>query len=153
MKIVTNIQSALKKLNYFVRRTPAAAMIVLEDTATRIQTRMNERKPVQYPIQWDSEKQRRAFFATNGFGHGIPYNRTGNTKWSIQKSFGEVNLFAPHPAGPVFGRMPDGNWWQSRIHRGTWPVLKTVLTDELAKLPKAIMDKLKIVINDVEGMQ
>jgi hypothetical protein len=32
---------------------------------------------VKYPIQWTSEKQRRAFFATNGFGAGIPYRRTG----------------------------------------------------------------------------
>lgn len=32
--------------------------------------------PVVYPIQWKSEKQRRAFFATKGFGKGIPYHRT-----------------------------------------------------------------------------
>lgn len=32
--------------------------------------------PVRYPIQWKSEKQRRAFFATKGFGKGIPYKRT-----------------------------------------------------------------------------
>lgn len=30
----------------------------------------------RYPIQWKSLKQKRAFFATNGFGHGIPYKRT-----------------------------------------------------------------------------
>lgn len=33
--------------------------------------------PVKYPIEWTSERQRRAFFATNGFGSGIPYQRTG----------------------------------------------------------------------------
>ena len=33
--------------------------------------------PVKYPIAWTSEKQRRAFFATDGFGNGIPYKRTG----------------------------------------------------------------------------
>jgi len=31
---------------------------------------------VKYPIQWTSEKQRRAFFATNGFGRGIPTVRS-----------------------------------------------------------------------------
>lgn len=31
---------------------------------------------VKYPIQWTSVKQRRAFFASNGFGAGIPYKRT-----------------------------------------------------------------------------
>lgn len=33
--------------------------------------------PVQYPIQWTSDKQRKAFFATDGFGGGIPTVRTG----------------------------------------------------------------------------
>lgn len=33
--------------------------------------------PVKYPIRWKSERQRRAFFATNGFGKGIPYRRSG----------------------------------------------------------------------------
>jgi len=32
---------------------------------------------VKYPIQWTTEKQRRAFFATDGFGGGIPTMRTG----------------------------------------------------------------------------
>lgn len=31
--------------------------------------------PVRYPIRWASEKQRKAYFATNGFGKGIPYKR------------------------------------------------------------------------------
>ena len=47
----------------------------------------NERQGLQYypprvlhgegnPYQWQSERQRRAFFATNGFGRGIPSERT-----------------------------------------------------------------------------
>jgi hypothetical protein len=35
---------------------------------------------VKYPIRWKSERQRRAFFASNGFGSGIPYRRTGALK-------------------------------------------------------------------------
>lgn len=40
---------------------------------------------VKYPIQWRSEKQRRAFFATNGFGAGIPTQRTGKLQdgWKV----------------------------------------------------------------------
>jgi len=40
---------------------------------------------VKYPIQWTSEKQRRAFFATKGFGRGIPTKRTGKLQasWKI----------------------------------------------------------------------
>ena len=36
--------------------------------------------PVKRPFRWASERQRRAFFATNGFGHGIPYVRTNALK-------------------------------------------------------------------------
>lgn len=36
-----------------------------------------EPKKPSYPILWQSEKQRRAFFATDGFGSGIPYQRSG----------------------------------------------------------------------------
>lgn len=32
--------------------------------------------PNYYPIKWQTAKQRRAFFATNGFGGGIPHQRT-----------------------------------------------------------------------------
>lgn len=32
------------------------------------------------PYKWESEKQRRAYFASNGFGYGIPYKRRGNLK-------------------------------------------------------------------------
>lgn len=36
----------------------------------------------KYPIRWKSERQRRAFFATDGFGKGIPYQRTGGLQRS-----------------------------------------------------------------------
>lgn len=32
----------------------------------------------RYPIQWTSPRQRMAFFASNGFGRGIPTQRSGN---------------------------------------------------------------------------
>jgi hypothetical protein len=33
--------------------------------------------PPNYPIKWKTARQRRAFFASNGFGRGIPTQRTG----------------------------------------------------------------------------
>ncbi len=32
--------------------------------------------PEDYPLEWTSEKQQRAYFVTDGFGAGIPYRRT-----------------------------------------------------------------------------
>lgn len=38
--------------------------------------------------KWQSEKQRKAYFATNGFGAGIPYQRTDNLRngWNFKES-------------------------------------------------------------------
>lgn len=41
--------------------------------------------PVVYPIKWKTAKQRKAFFATDGFGQGIPTRRTNKLAdgWKI----------------------------------------------------------------------
>src|SRR5262245_21771646 len=40
---------------------------------------------VKRPIRWKSARQRRAYFASNGFGRGIPSRRTGRLQnaWEI----------------------------------------------------------------------
>lgn len=50
---------------------------ILPDFRRRIAKVTETPGPPRYPIRWKSERQRRAFFATNGFGKGIPYRRTG----------------------------------------------------------------------------
>lgn len=113
----------------------------LFQTATNIKVRMAEPgKPIQYPVQWDSEKQRRAFFATNGFGKGIPYKRTGAYElgWKVNRVAFGATLSNAHPAGAI-GGMASG--WQSRIHRNRWNYLLKVLSDELAKIPDQIRNK------------
>lgn len=48
---------------------------------------------VKYPIRWASERQRRAFFATNGFGRGIPTQRTNALKdgWKlVMNAYGDT---------------------------------------------------------------
>lgn len=44
---------------------------------------------VHYPIQWTSEKQRLAFFASDGFGHGIPYTRSNELPqaWHVRGDY------------------------------------------------------------------
>lgn len=41
--------------------------------------------PSDYPLEWTSEKQRKAYFATDGFGAGIPFKRSGKMSqaWQI----------------------------------------------------------------------
>jgi hypothetical protein len=44
--------------------------------------------------------------------------------------------------------MPTANFWQSRIHRQTWPKLHIVLAEELKKLPSAIMASLRVAFSE-----
>lgn len=41
---------------------------------------------VKRPLEWQSQKQRRAFFATNGFGRGFGARRTGRLRsgWQVK---------------------------------------------------------------------
>lgn len=152
ISITTTVNKAWQIINRFATKFPNGTIQVLEATAKRVQKRMNvEGDEITYPIQWDSQKQRKAFFATNGFGKGIPYQRTfgSASAWQVQSFANGVRLSAPHPAGAVSG-MPNQNWWQSKIHKGRWPWLKTELYVELARLPAEIMDALKVSWNEAK---
>jgi hypothetical protein len=43
--------------------------------------------PPRYPIRWSSERQRKAYFASRGFGRGIPSRRTGEIVGAWQGEF------------------------------------------------------------------
>lgn len=135
----------IEDLPGFVHQLVFGVRDVLVETAERVKARMSESgAPVTYPVQWDSPIQRKAYFASEGFGKGIPYERTNHypLSWLVDvKPYGAI-LHAPHPAGAV-GGLPSG--WQSRIHRGRWPHLLTVLFEELARVPAEISNKFRVV--------
>jgi hypothetical protein len=139
------------KLKVYVDALFKAALEGMHQTAENVKIRMMEEgKPIQYPVQWDSERQRRAFFATNGFGKGIPYQRTHQYRlsWKTERQpiAGQyrVVLSGKHPAGAV-GGMVKGSQWQSRIHRNRWNYLPQILFEELAKLPNEVSNRIKAV--------
>ncbi len=69
--VINDLKTAPRKF----RRLYRARIVAIQDrTLRRLQT---PAPPVKYPIQWKTQKQRRAYFATNGFGKGIPTRRTG----------------------------------------------------------------------------
>lgn len=116
----------------------------LYETASNVKIRMSETgKPVEYPVQWDSEKQRKFVMAKLRRENNLPYRRTGAYERSYiveRQPFG-VTLHAPHPAGAI-GGIASG--WQSRIHRGRWNYLLQILSDELNKLPDLIRNKFEV---------
>lgn len=57
----------------------------------------------KYPIRWTSERQRRAYFATKGFGRGIPTRRTGalSKGWDVNVDVDQVSRIEAYRAALV----------------------------------------------------
>ena len=127
---------------------PKVSRLTIYRRAQAIQQRMKVpgARP-SYPIQWDSEKQRRAFFATKGFGKGIPYRRTGEYQaaWKVT-SLGEIGYRVANEkkqAGPIAG---DIFGTQSKIHRGRWTHFRKTIDEELKALPEEIRKEINTSI-------
>lgn len=117
----------------------------LAEVSEAIRRRMSEEgKPSTSPVKWDSPKQRRAYFATDGFGHGIPYVRKGNygRGWTVTEIRSGYKIANGHPAGAIGGRPATG--WQSRIHRGRWNYLPKIFAQEIHKLPRILLENLRV---------
>ena len=72
---------ALTLINDTAGTAPEFMRVLWTRTATRLGRATVQKLAAQpgkpkYPIRWKTERQRRAFFATNGFGRGIPTQRT-----------------------------------------------------------------------------
>ena len=79
---VTRRGGGLKRARRIAREWPDTVWVAATNTQRVVEPKLLQDmakapgKP-KYPIAWQSERQRRAFFATNGFGRGIPTRRTG----------------------------------------------------------------------------
>jgi len=105
---------------------------------------------VKRPIEWTSEKQRKAFFATDGFGAGIPYKRTGKLQagWgllAVQNLDGSTLILQnmAEAAKYVYGffgqRRP-----QQQFHRNTgWQTVKKTQDKTVRKMIDALIDNLQ----------
>ena len=75
----------LDGLYVMLKRFPELVAEAGEETAAaltpelmaRLRVQPPERTENSPPIEWTSERQHRAYHATDGFGAGIPYKRTG----------------------------------------------------------------------------
>lgn len=106
---------------------------------------------VKRPIQWASEKQRKAYFASNGFGKGIPYKRSGKLQrgWEVKYSYasneGILTLENPASITPfVQGSL------QQPFHRNTgWPRADLEAAKFEDDLENATIDSWLIVVDQV----
>lgn len=83
-------------------------------------------EPIPFPpseVKWESEKQRRAYHMTNGFGGGDPYERQGKLVNALEESTPEV--VPGMVSGKVYSveewvKFVIGSAYQSTIHAERW---------------------------------
>ena len=135
-----------KRFERLRRKIPIVSRKRMYDAAVAIRHEMKQpgAKP-EYPIQWDSVKQRKAFFATDGFGRGIPTKRSGETAkgWQVIRTEAGYDVGNPLAHAKFIAGTARSTSRQSRIHRRRWNLFKIVKDKELAKLPKAVKESLQ----------
>lgn len=111
--------------------------------------------PAKKPIQWTSEKQRRAFFATNGFGRGIPYRRTG----ALVEAWDVVAVFTPDSGSiTIENNAPSATYVigddQQQFHANTgWIKADDILIEEVIKAQDIIEELWITVVDESAGVR
>jgi hypothetical protein len=136
--------------------TARGIRLFLERLKERLQ---KEGAAISYPVNWDSEKQRRAYFASengrNGSGefpaHDIPTTRTGGyvESWKVEQTRTELGTFASGyvlsntmAASKYIGGDMLGNY-QSKIHKDRWPLVRDEFAAEIDALPDDVNVEIK----------
>lgn len=96
-------------------------------------------------VNWDSRKQMRAFFASDGFGRGIPTKRSNEyvKAYKLVKTDNGYILGNLLPHAKFIGGGPFGGS-QSRIHQDRWEIFRVVVDEETAKLPEDVLEQIMI---------
>jgi hypothetical protein len=84
------------------------------------------------PYRWTSEKQRRAYFATDGFGGGIPYQRTGNLAeaWTMEEANSDWNT-VKLTNNSEYGQYVQGDEQQVGHKADGWRLIATIIRDNI----------------------
>lgn len=155
MRIVKKgLDATRKALGNLKKRLFPSALERVHATGDRIiKVMRTPGKPPTHPIQWDTERQKRAYFATNGFGGGIPTVRTDESPnaWKVIKTDRGADMSNPlSHAGYLYGT--ERGERQSRIHRGRHPIFRKIVDSMIARLPRSVRDRLVVVIRN-EGFE
>jgi len=148
IKITPPARLVQKRFERLRRKIPLISRQRMYDTAVAIRKVMKEpgEKPT-YPIKWDSVKQRKAFFASDGFGRGIPTKRSGEyTKgWQVIKTETGYDVGNPLAHSKYIGGTARSVRRQSNIHRGRWNLFRDAIDRFIGKLPKKVKESLQTI--------
>jgi hypothetical protein len=99
------------------------------------------------PYPWKSEKQRRFVMMMIRRGEiQLPYRRSGEyqRRWKVIKTERGYALTNPLLSAKWVGGSAYGTE-QARIHQKRWPLLRDVVEESVAQLPKEIADDIVMV--------
>jgi len=117
----------------------------LYDAAVDLRDRMAVpgSQPV-YPISWDSSRQKRAFFASDGFGGGIPTVRSDRyvEGWKVERADAGYRIKNTAPGAKYIGGSARGTY-QSSIHVGRWRLFRDQADLVMRSLPKLVVENLR----------
>ena len=151
-------------INAALERTPRTVKTLVDrsirgDVEARVLPLLQKEpgKP-SYPIAWQTERQRRAYFATNGFGAGIPYRRTHalaqgwRLVWKVTDGGGVIRVENPaNVTRYVYG--PN----QQRFHALTgWMSLADIddiVLDESVRAQDMLIVGWYSIVEDVPGVK
>ena len=147
--VAVDTEKLAADLNMLIGDINKAALDEFESTATEIQTEMREvGSPISYPVNWDSQKQKRFVMWKLSKEGNLPYRRTNAyvNNWTLAKFPDGIDLVNKHPAGAIGGTLEGGmppTTWQSKIHVGRWKSLATVLLNKLNGFVDRIIARVK----------
>lgn len=140
----TLVRMGLEDLKTELPRVGAARMYAAMQRA-QTELRKPGKRPT-YPIKWETERQRRAYFATNGFGGGIPSHRTGKYEkgFQIRRNTNGYALFNRTPYTKYVGGSADGTG-QSFIHLDRWVLIRDAVDRAVRRLPQDVREDVFMV--------
>ena len=136
----------VESLRNFKRRLFPGTIDYIYRTADQIREEISKPgSPPTYPINWDSERQRKAFFATDGFGRGIPTKRSNEYVEAYHVVRREDGAEVGNPlshAKFIGGRA------QSNIHKGRWPIFWEVADVIIQRLPDKVKKRIVVIAQE-----
>lgn len=142
------------------QKMPKLMETALKRQSTRFSSRIRQQLAVEpgavkYPIQWTSEKQRRAFFATDGFGRGIgaPRSHALSRGWRVDISFSQLNAqISTYNTQDDERFVSGGN--QQGFHANTgWQKSQPIIDKEHEQFVDTIRDTVFTVVDDFAGVR
>lgn len=156
IRVRSNAHAAAARMREIDSVLTRAALAILDSSVTRIQKRMQTPgSPIKYPVNWDSEKQRQAYFASDGFGEGIPYRRKNEhinawVKRILENGFelSNSNKSSIFLYGRADGKDIGPGKKQSNIHKGRHPLFRPIVDEELQDLPQSILSRIRLELSN-----